>query len=556
MGSPGDVRSRMGSSGDVRAGMGPDGGVVIFAGPSLHGASAEQRDLLDDCDVRPPAARGDVLRALAGRPRALVVIDGYFHRLPAVTHQELLYALDGGTPVFGAASMGALRAAELGAFGMVSVGRIAAAYRDGTLDGDDEVALLHAPAEYAYAPIGVALVEVRFALAALAADLGLPAPACRALIDALKARSFAERTPAALAATADELLGAAAAACLRRRLRATSVKRDDAFEAIALARSTGGLRPKGHRAPTGYLTCFKEMALPPPGAAVPGEPEVTLLQCLATALVLHPDAAAFVASIRLRALRGAAALYGGAELGQSEIEARTAVLAAGLPDGSPWLPEREIEAEARLALLASHPAVDAGWPELARRFGCAANAEAGELLACAEEQPDLVPAWELARSFAWSPALPAARRVARAAAEVLGCWQRAPTGARIGGQRARAGARIGEQRARAGARIGGQRAPVGARIGSQRAPVGARIEETALREVAGALWRCATEDVPRLAAARGLFAAAGLGDGLREALELVAPAERLPRAINDYPEARALLCAANLARAEGAELKA
>ena len=79
------------------------------------------------------------------------------------------------------------------------------------------------------------------------------------------------------------------------------------------------------------------------------------------------------------------------------------------------------------------------------------------------------------------------------------------------------------------------------------------IDPGALGLLAGALWGCAVEDVPRQAAARGLFAAAGLGDGLREALELVAPAERLPRAINADPEARAALCAAKLARTEDAE---
>ena len=45
-----------------------------------------------------------------------------------------------GTQVFGAASMGALRAAELAPFGMIGVGAIFAAYRDGRLTGDDEVA--------------------------------------------------------------------------------------------------------------------------------------------------------------------------------------------------------------------------------------------------------------------------------------------------------------------------------------------------------------------------------------------------------------------------------
>ena len=43
--------------------------------------------------------------------------------------------------------MGALRAAELHAFGMRGVGRIFEAFRDGELEDDDEVAVVHGPAE-------------------------------------------------------------------------------------------------------------------------------------------------------------------------------------------------------------------------------------------------------------------------------------------------------------------------------------------------------------------------------------------------------------------------
>ena len=74
-----------------------------------------------------------------------------FERALPVWHKEILWALARGVHVFGAASMGALRAAELHAFGMVGVGRIFAAYRDGELEADDEVAVLHGPAEVGFA---------------------------------------------------------------------------------------------------------------------------------------------------------------------------------------------------------------------------------------------------------------------------------------------------------------------------------------------------------------------------------------------------------------------
>ena len=63
--------------------------------------------------VLPPAARGDLYRAALAGPQVIGLIDGYFDGVPAVAHKEILWALDQGIRVLGAASMGALRAAEL-----------------------------------------------------------------------------------------------------------------------------------------------------------------------------------------------------------------------------------------------------------------------------------------------------------------------------------------------------------------------------------------------------------------------------------------------------------
>jgi len=59
-------------------------------------------------------------------------VGGRSLRIAAVRlHHELLDALEEGVAVFGGASMGALRAAELWQHGMVGVGKIFRAYRDG-----------------------------------------------------------------------------------------------------------------------------------------------------------------------------------------------------------------------------------------------------------------------------------------------------------------------------------------------------------------------------------------------------------------------------------------
>ncbi len=134
-------------------------GFIAFVGPTL--ATAEVRKF--GCEVRPPARQGDVWRALVDHPRALVLIDGVFESTPSVWHHELRAALASGVAVFGASSMGALRAAELRAEGMIGVGAIFRSYRDRQRVDDADVALLHAGPEHRFQPITLPLVNAEHA---------------------------------------------------------------------------------------------------------------------------------------------------------------------------------------------------------------------------------------------------------------------------------------------------------------------------------------------------------------------------------------------------------
>jgi hypothetical protein len=132
--------------------------IIVFLGPSL--APEVARRILPACYL-PPVACGDVLRCLRLEPRIIAIIDGVFENVPAVWHKEILLALEEGVVVFGASSMGALRAAELAAFGMTGVGRIFEAYRDGLYTDDDEVAVLHSSAVGEYRPLSEPMVNIR-----------------------------------------------------------------------------------------------------------------------------------------------------------------------------------------------------------------------------------------------------------------------------------------------------------------------------------------------------------------------------------------------------------
>ena len=136
--------------------------IVVFLGPSL---SIDHARRTLPARYLGPARCGDVLRARRLSPRAIAIVDGVFARTAAIWHKEILLALEDGISVFGASSMGALRAAELVPFGMVGIGRIFEAYRDGLYTDDDEVALLHGPADSAYREMSEAMVNIRSTVA-------------------------------------------------------------------------------------------------------------------------------------------------------------------------------------------------------------------------------------------------------------------------------------------------------------------------------------------------------------------------------------------------------
>ncbi|MBP2551515.1 hypothetical protein J2858_004457 [Neorhizobium galegae] len=155
---------------------------VVFAGPSIHGLDLSS---FAGLVFRGSSACGDLLSAVHDGAQVIGLIDGLYGDCAAVWHKEILFALSKGVAVIGAASMGALRAAECEAFGMTGIGRVFEDYRDGRRVSDADVALSHAPADLAYRPLTLALVDAQATIDRLADTLGeddharLMAAACR-----------------------------------------------------------------------------------------------------------------------------------------------------------------------------------------------------------------------------------------------------------------------------------------------------------------------------------------------------------------------------------------
>lgn len=133
--------------------------IVVFLGPSLP--LSEAKDVLS-ADYRPPAGRGDVLRAMDDGAKIIGLIDGVFYQRAAVSHREILSVMKNGVLVIGGASIGAIRASELDVYGMIGVGEIYKWYKQGRIVGDDEVAVAFHP--ITYQPISEALVNIRATL--------------------------------------------------------------------------------------------------------------------------------------------------------------------------------------------------------------------------------------------------------------------------------------------------------------------------------------------------------------------------------------------------------
>jgi len=176
--------------------------IVVFTGPSLHPSQA--RALLN-ATFLPPVKRGDLTPLLASKPCVVGIIDGEFYQTLAVAPKEVLALIEAGTTVYGASSIGALRAVELDRYGMIGVGAIYRLFRRGILDSDDEVALAYS--KQTYQPVSEPLINIRFSLrAAVRRRLLDPAEAAEIVLR-IKVVYFPERTRALMISIIREIAG-------------------------------------------------------------------------------------------------------------------------------------------------------------------------------------------------------------------------------------------------------------------------------------------------------------------------------------------------------------
>nr|WP_237518582.1 TfuA-like protein [Streptomyces sp. SID5910] len=213
--------------------------------------------------VLPPIRHGDLFHPQITPGDTVVIIDGVYHHSPAIRHKEIIWALARGVRVIGAASIGALRAAELTECGMLGVGSVWYSYVSGQLDGDDEVAVAQST-NGDLRSCTWPLVRVR-KVASAAALLQVLTPAeAHHLIRDLADVYYAHRSLDAVMQVSRRQGRHVFAAWLARELTADEhfcdTKREDALEAIGLAQEMAGVPVEPVECLTWSTRCFRQWA--------------------------------------------------------------------------------------------------------------------------------------------------------------------------------------------------------------------------------------------------------------------------------------------------------
>jgi hypothetical protein len=169
--------------------MNTDGRTVVFLGPSL-----ELHEAAEHLQARylAPIRRGDLPAVIADGAQSVGIVDGEFGQSLAVSVMEVGSALRQGVRIWGAASMGALRAAECHSMGMLGVGWIFQKYVEESLRADDEVALLFDPVSRRATTIP--LVNVRWSLQVATEEGLIQKESAAMLVELARSVRFTDRT--------------------------------------------------------------------------------------------------------------------------------------------------------------------------------------------------------------------------------------------------------------------------------------------------------------------------------------------------------------------------
>jgi hypothetical protein len=134
----------------------------VYAGLSLSKQDVERE--LPGAEFSGPIQRYDLLRDIDAKYQVALIVDGKFFQSVAVSPNEIMDAIRCGVRVYGSSSMGALRAVELAAFGMVGFGKIFEYIKNTPIFRDDFVGQAFFESEGVSELISHSYMDLHFAI--------------------------------------------------------------------------------------------------------------------------------------------------------------------------------------------------------------------------------------------------------------------------------------------------------------------------------------------------------------------------------------------------------
>jgi len=133
---------------------------IVFLGPSL---SIEKARKIINAEFLPPAKKGDFIKlSLIPEKKIIILIDGVFLQDYPPTPIEVFQVVNKNNfQVYGASSLGALRAVELEKFGMKGYGQVFELFKKNIINSDDEVAVTF---DNSYNLLSEAMIDIRYNL--------------------------------------------------------------------------------------------------------------------------------------------------------------------------------------------------------------------------------------------------------------------------------------------------------------------------------------------------------------------------------------------------------
>lgn len=201
----------------------------VYGGLSI--SEEQTHSILPYAEFSGPVQRGDLPRDLSLGFQCIVIVDGVFQQALSVSPGEVLDAIRYGVRVYGASSMGAMRAAELETLGMIGVGRVFSEIKKRSYFRDDYLGQAFSPD--AAKALSLSFIDIEVGSEELVRR-GKITPKQRVqILKIYEGLHFSERNPATLVkkmAVAKDSALASMAVNMPRLIQ--SVKKRDAIEVL------------------------------------------------------------------------------------------------------------------------------------------------------------------------------------------------------------------------------------------------------------------------------------------------------------------------------------